>query len=232
MTSKIRTIAELEKRFKRLEIQNRWMKLTGVLLLVVFSLTTCHLRSQDIIEAQRLVLRDAKGKIRSELKTDAKGNPEIVFFGADGSMRAELSVFENEFPMLRLQGREGSSESIMLSVDDLGPRLSMIGGGGPEDRGQGDIQLSITKGYPHAYVSGTDYSIDLSAGQVSITGGERQARLSSRNLEIADESHKVRAVLGSTAIAYPPTGKVRDRPASSLVLFDEAGRVIWRAPTN
>ncbi len=40
----------------------------------------------------------------------------------------------------------------------------------------------------------------------------------------------LRAVLGRTKLEASRTGKVDERPVSSLVLFDEAGNVLWRAP--
>jgi hypothetical protein len=39
-----------------------------------------------------------------------------------------------------------------------------------------------------------------------------------------------RAVLGHTALEATATGTVEQRPASSLVLFDKDGKVIWKVP--
>ena len=41
---------------------------------------------------------------------------------------------------------------------------------------------------------------------------------------------KIRAVLAYTALEATATGTVEQRPASSLVLFDRDGKVIWKAP--
>lgn len=49
-------------------------------------------------------------------------------------------------------------------------------------------------------------------------------------LELTDETNKTRAVLGHTELETTRTGSVEKRPASSLVLFDKEGKVIWSAP--
>jgi hypothetical protein len=41
---------------------------------------------------------------------------------------------------------------------------------------------------------------------------------------------QMRAVLGPVLLNNPRTGSTETRPASSLVLFDERGAVLWRAP--
>ncbi len=44
------------------------------------------------------------------------------------------------------------------------------------------------------------------------------------------ENQKNGAVLGHTALETKATGTVEQPPASSLVLFDRDGKVIWKAP--
>jgi len=50
------------------------------------------------------------------------------------------------------------------------------------------------------------------------------------SLILQDENSKARAVLGQTVLEVKATGTVEQRPASSLVLFDKDGKVIWKAP--
>src|SRR5262249_44893857 len=38
------------------------------------------------------------------------------------------------------------------------------------------------------------------------------------------------ATLGETTLKYPATGVTEQRPASSLVLFDKGGNVLWEVP--
>lgn len=49
-------------------------------------------------------------------------------------------------------------------------------------------------------------------------------------LTLLDRNGQVRATLGSTDLKHPLTGANVRRPCSSLVLFDEEGKIIWSAP--
>lgn len=49
-------------------------------------------------------------------------------------------------------------------------------------------------------------------------------------LSLLDHNGQVRAVLGSIEFRNELTGFSEKRPCSSLVLFDEQGRIIWSAP--
>lgn len=51
----------------------------------------------------------------------------------------------------------------------------------------------------------------------------------SSSLKLYD-SGGLRAVLGRAKLEAVQSGKEEERPVSSLVLFDEEGRVLWRAP--
>jgi L-asparaginase II len=47
---------------------------------------------------------------------------------------------------------------------------------------------------------------------------------------LRDEKERIRAVLGHTNLEITRTGSVEQRSASSLVLFDKDGKVMWTAP--
>jgi hypothetical protein len=49
-------------------------------------------------------------------------------------------------------------------------------------------------------------------------------------LEFSDEKHLTHAVLGSTELKNTRTGSIEKRPISSLVLFNDDGKVIWSSP--
>jgi len=51
-------------------------------------------------------------------------------------------------------------------------------------------------------------------------------------LTLLDRSGQVRATLGSTILRDSLTGSSVRRPCSSLVLFDEDGKIIWSAPQH
>jgi hypothetical protein len=52
------------------------------------------------------------------------------------------------------------------------------------------------------------------------------------HLTLLDRDGQVRATLGSTVIRDSMTGSSVRRPCSSLVLFDERGKIIWSAPQH
>jgi len=49
-------------------------------------------------------------------------------------------------------------------------------------------------------------------------------------LQLYDQNGKGRATLGHTDLNITRTGSIEKRPASSLVLFDKDGKVIWSVP--
>ncbi|MGD8982506.1 MAG: hypothetical protein PVH99_17900 [Desulfobacteraceae bacterium] len=51
-------------------------------------------------------------------------------------------------------------------------------------------------------------------------------------LTLLDRNGQVRATLGSTVLMDSLTGSSVRRPCSSLVLFDEKGKIIWSAPQH
>ena len=51
-------------------------------------------------------------------------------------------------------------------------------------------------------------------------------------LSLRDRNGQVRATLGSTDLKHPLTGANIRSPCSSLVLFDEEGKIIWSAPQH
>jgi hypothetical protein len=60
--------------------------------------------------------------------------------------------------------------------------------------------------------------------------GGQGAMLEPDSFRLADQNHNDRAVLGLTQLEMTKTGEVRTRAASSLVLFDKDGKVLWSAP--
>jgi hypothetical protein len=49
-------------------------------------------------------------------------------------------------------------------------------------------------------------------------------------LQLYDKAEKIRAVLGTTELEKTATGSTETRAESSLVLFNQRGRVLWEAP--
>src|SRR5262249_22184434 len=62
-------------------------------------------------------------------------------------------------------------------------------------------------------------------------GGYLNAYVSQDTSVLQLSDHKgTSAVLGNAQLSTPATGSVEQRPASSLVLFDKDGKVIWKIP--
>ncbi len=49
-------------------------------------------------------------------------------------------------------------------------------------------------------------------------------------LSLYDDEERRPTVLGTTQLKHPDTGSTEIRAPSSLVLFDEEGKVVWSAP--
>jgi len=49
-------------------------------------------------------------------------------------------------------------------------------------------------------------------------------------LSLSFSDPNTRTVLGTTQLKHPDTGSTEIRAPSSLVLFDEDGKVLWSAP--
>jgi hypothetical protein len=111
----------------------------------------------------------------------------------------------------------------------------------------GDKEKSGTCVYPYGlstrasnngFVNLNPIGLRMALGNVEVeinTGlGSAGPRLklsgASPTLVLADERGRDRAVLGDTSVQALTTRAIEWRPASSLVLFDKDGKVIWKAP--
>ena len=61
-------------------------------------------------------------------------------------------------------------------------------------------------------------------------GNKFTTRLEDALLSLYDDEQRPRAVLGTTRLKHPDTGSTEIRAPSSIVLFDEEGKVLWSAP--
>jgi len=59
---------------------------------------------------------------------------------------------------------------------------------------------------------------------------ETRVQVNEEGVIVRDESARSRAVLGTTELKHSDTGSTEIRAPSSLVLFDEEGKVVWSAP--
>ncbi len=168
------TLDTLTPRLDRLERENRRLKIAGSILLL--ALVAGGAMGQvlpkavpKVVEAERFVLRDTRGKIRAALDTVASGGLALSLADENGKARAGLGVAADGTPGLFLTDQNGKTRA-ELSVGTSGPSL------------------------------------------------------------VLRDENRDRAVLGHTALETKAIGTVEQRPASSLVLFDKNGKVIWRVP--
>ncbi len=159
-----------------------------------------------------LRLFDSQGVVRAGLMTSAEGVPLLGLYGADGVDRASLAVGLDDSSQLFLKDPSGQGTVQLKAMEGF------IGLGVGGERGK--IGLAIT-------AAGTALSFFQPDGQLRVgLAIEEHGPV----LSLHDESGTGRASLGATTLRTPRTDVIESRPVSSLVLFNEAGDVIWKAP--
>jgi hypothetical protein len=83
----------LEARVNRLEKQNRWLKLCCLMCSLAFVsvLTMGQAKVRSTVEAQRFVLRSAKGEVRAELTTIDGDYPRLSLQSPNGQKEVTVS---------------------------------------------------------------------------------------------------------------------------------------------
>ncbi len=116
----------LTQRLDRLERENRRLKRTRALVLVVVGALTLMGQtapSNKVIEAERFVLRDGMGKMRAELALDSAGGSRLYFFDEPGKPRVALLWDKVGGPRLDFidenGGRRSSLQEGLLAVGDV-----------------------------------------------------------------------------------------------------------------
>jgi len=212
------TLDRLTQRLDRLERENRRLKVTGAVL--VLALAAGGVMGQvpkavpRVVEAERFVLRDTKGKVLATLGTEAS-TPSLALFDQNGKTRAVLMVLANGAAGLFVDDQNGKTRVLLGVGADGTPAVSLL-----DQNEKRRAALGV----------GADGTPLLSlADQNEKIRAELSVHTSGPSLVLRDENRN-RAVLGHTALEATATGTVEQRPASSLVLFDKDGKAIWRAP--
>lgn len=83
----------LEYRVIRLEQQNRWLRAGGLLagLAILCALTLGQSKAGNTLEAQRFILKNAKGEVRAELATLNGDYPRLSLLSPNGEKVTEVS---------------------------------------------------------------------------------------------------------------------------------------------
>jgi hypothetical protein len=204
----------------------------------------------------KLYLRDEDGTASASMRVSQYGKmPEIeLSTGRLGDIRsfATLSVDNwGTSPGVRLStgGGKGLSPSIaLMRAGGAGGEVLLKGGALSGVRLEGDKgSASITASFDGARLTAfgkPGQGVFLSSPGADMTGGaildfryDGKSRAlvaldenGSPHVTLSDETGETRAALGHVDLKEIPTGTVSKRPASSLVLFGEDGKVLWRTP--
>ncbi len=220
------TIETLARRLDRVERENRRLKQVGVMALAVIAAVVLmgQVSPSKLVEAEMIFLQDAKGKPRGALGVNDDGTVFLRFADKDGRSRAEVGVladgtanlvFRDKTNIARVgltHWRDGKTTFLITDKDQprFGLALTADGSLSLNFYGQGGINFWDQAG-----------EMRLSLG---VSGDGKP------DLVLSDKAGVMRAVLGISSLETEQTGVVEQRPESSLVLFDKAGKVIWSAP--
>jgi hypothetical protein len=221
MTAQTPDLEAILERLEKLERQNRWPKRAGVAALVLLASTLLagfatqrpakHPGDPETVEAQRFVLKNARGDIRAELSLD-DGEPRLVLRDGQGMPRALLSL-ATAAPSIVLHNDKGEPRTIRGSTAGE-PSLTLYGG-----LGKGSVMLDVSAGEPTLTLFGSQVKSNATL-YVSLDGP---------SLEVSDAAG-FKAVVGTAELETIRTGESHRTSAASVVLFNKDGKVIWRTP--
>jgi hypothetical protein len=222
----VATLDTLEKRLGRLEREIRWWRV-GALGAVVLLVALGAAPRGTTLEAERLVIRDAKGTVRAVLgsETGERGWSRLPYL-----LWLPKPAPEAKFG-LYLYTEQGVEVSHLNLSPDGNPQLLLID---PQQRAVAAISTHLG-----AALVGIAAGVKTREEFVAAPGAgyrlEGSSEFGSFNLlpaglTLFDKDGQSRAVLGRTELETIKTGTVEQRAESSLVLFDRDGKVLWQAP--
>jgi hypothetical protein len=153
------------------------------------------------------------GRDFAKFQVDKRGIPSLNYYDESGDGRASLRLTPTGDPSISLWGK-GDKTYGALNLDYKGFSIS-------DDQSQSRIALRLK--------SAGDPIFALWGKGAKTYGG---TYLDEKSLTIADDQGNSRATLGAVQLEKTRTGATETTAASSLVLFDKKGDVIWRAPAE
>jgi hypothetical protein len=203
--------------------KGRWALVIGTVCLVVAVVAVAYAAGKatsavpDVIRARRFELVDEGGRTRAVMQT---------WRPSGESTRTTLEL---------LDGRGYTLAELRLDTEGQGRVTSYLrlGGGGDETGTRAELVSGV--GGPYLAMTETGAGEDVVA--VPGTQGETirvphevsSMRLQADSLKVSDATGHS-ATLGRMRLGNEGTGGVGYRPASSLVLSDREGKVVWKAP--
>ncbi len=211
----------LRQRLDRLERESRRLKVTGAALLLALAVVgsmgqVLPKAVPKVVEAEQFVVREQNGNLRASLGVAGVASA-LTLFDQNGKLYATLGGRGDSTPHLELYAQTGPARA-SLGILDGRPALIHR-----NESGKLEATASLSIGWG-----------GVPALMLDDQNGKLRAALSVQangpSLDLFDEKENTRAVLGHAALESKTTGIVEQRPASSLVLFDKDGKVIWKAP--
>jgi hypothetical protein len=145
---------------------------------------------------------------------------EINLLGLDRKPRIKLAVDQNGEPGLHFFDEKGRYRA-GFSVGKGTPALTM--------RDRNGLRLQV--GLMRLMSTGDEWPAILLIDKKGVERAMLTLDIGGRpHLALKDDKGNTRAILGSTTLKHTQTVIGGKRPPSSLVLFNETGEVIWKAP--
>ncbi len=219
-------LCTLTQRLNRLERENRWWKVLGIVSAAVLGLVVLTgatgSKVADEVRARKFTVVDNKGRTRGMLGMKARE-------GLEPGVLLELVDSDQK---LRVQLRGSGGLGFYDSKERMRIELSLIEFGASSE----DIDY-IEKGglhvpshfRPEENVWTRLAFRDAHSKPLVFLEVDNDRTDGNPRLTLVDKNG-AKAVLGHTKLKNFQTGVVERRPASSLVLFNKDRKVIWSAP--
>lgn len=209
-------------------------------------------KTAKVIEAEEFRMVDKLGNIHVEIKlkefTVSPMKPPVkrpvISIKQNGRDRVTLGLSWAEAPVLMFSDPNGKAH-LSLSLTGAG-REAIPGIDLYSQDGMVTLAVHPFPVGPHLNLSDTYTKAKATLGIgygwkrmpfLFMRGKDEKLRVSLEleekgepSLTFYDNAGHSRAILGSTELEAIRTGTLQKRPASSLVLFDKEGKVIWEAP--
>jgi hypothetical protein len=211
------SLGALTNRVARLEAQNRRLKKAGFLALVFAATLTAMGQGQPnrVIEANEFRLKDTSGKVRAKLWMNDAKEPALILV-PETTNEGTAFFAGGKTPRLVIY-RADAPEVVQLSADNTNSGLLIL-----EHGEQGFTRLASLSAH-----DGSSHLTLLRRNAISrlymTNDGEGPA------LEIKDNAG-FSAILGSSDLVRPVTGRTEKTSAASLSLFGKDNQVLWTAP--
>ena len=114
-----------EQRLERLERQNQWMRRLGAVGVALVATVFLMGQAEDktaVLEAQRFVLKDGKGRVRAELGTQEDGWVGLSLMDIRGKRRTFMACWDrgNGFGAF---GKDGDTNLLLVQSEAGNPSL-------------------------------------------------------------------------------------------------------------